>query len=86
MKKISENKAFGGIQGVYSHISKSNNCDMTFGIFLPEEALNNKVPILWYLSGLTCTHERAMKKSGAQAWATEQGIALISPDTSQRGD
>ena len=86
MKKISENKAFGGIQGVYSHVSKSNNCDMTFGIFLPEEALNNEVPILWYLSGLTCTHENAMTKSGAQAWAAEQGIALIFPDTSPRGD
>jgi len=86
MKKISENRAFGGTQGVYSHFSKSNDCEMTFGIFLPEEALNSEVPILWYLSGLTCTHENAMTKSGAQVWAAEQGIALIFPDTSPRGD
>ena len=86
MKKISENKAFSGAQQVYSHFSKSNDCEMTFGIFLPEEASNNKVPILWYLSGLTCTHENAMTKSGAQVWAAEQGIALIFPDTSPRGD
>ena len=79
MKKISENKAFSGTQQVYSHFSKSNDCEMTFGIFLPEEASNNKVPILWYLSGLTCTHENAMTKSGAQVWAAEQGIALIFP-------
>ena len=70
MKKISENKAFGGIQGVYSHVSKSNNCDMTFGIFLPEEALNNEVPILWYLSGLTCTHENAMTKMACKNTST----------------
>ena len=86
MKKISENKAFSGTQQVYSNFSKSNDCEMTFGIFLPEEASNNKVPILWYLSGLTCTHENAMIKSGAQVWAAEQGIALIFPDTSPRGD
>ena len=85
MKKLSEIKAFGGIQGVYSHFSESTNCDMTFGLFLPEEAKYNPVPVLWYLSGLTCTHENAMSKSGAQSWAAEQGIALVFPDTSPRG-
>ena len=85
MEKLSEIKAFGGIQGVYSHFSESTNCDMTFGLFLPEEAKYNPVPVLWYLSGLTCTHENAMSKSGAQNWAAEQGIALVFPDTSPRG-
>jgi S-formylglutathione hydrolase len=85
MKTISENRAFGGVQGVYSHASEVCDCDMTFGMFLPEEAEHEPVPVLWYLSGLTCTHENAMVKAGAQAWAAEQGIALIFPDTSPRG-
>ena len=59
---------------------------MTFGLFLPEEAQDGPVPVLWYLSGLTCTHENAMVKAGAQGWAAEQGIALVFPDTSPRGD
>lgn len=86
MEIISENKAFGGTQGVYLHTSQSCRCDMTFALFLPEEAKNGPVPVLWYLSGLTCTHENAMVKAGAQAWAAEQGIALVFPDTSPRGD
>ncbi len=86
METVSENRCFGGVQGVYSHASKATNCDMTFGLFLPEEASDGPVPILWYLSGLTCTHENAMVKAGAQAWAAEQGIALAFPDTSPRGE
>ncbi len=86
MKTLSENKCFGGVQGVYAHASTSCNCDMTFGLFLPQEARDGPVPVLWYLSGLTCTHENAMNKAGAQAWAAEQGIALVFPDTSPRGD
>lgn len=86
METVSENKAFGGLQGVYRHKSTSTNCDMTFGLFLPEEAKDGPVPILWYLSGLTCTHENAMTKAGAQAWCAEQGIAVIFPDTSPRGE
>lgn len=85
METIAENKCFGGIQGVYRHPSQATGCDMTFGLFLPEEAENGPVPVLWYLSGLTCTHENAMVKAGAQAWAAEQGIALVFPDTSPRG-
>ncbi len=86
MQTLSTNKSFGGTQGVYSHTAKSTNCDMTFGLFLPAEAANGPVPVLWYLSGLTCTHENAMTKAGAQAWAAEQGIALVFPDTSPRGE
>lgn len=86
MQTISENACFGGTQGVYTHASKVCACDMTFGLFLPQEALDGPVPLLWYLSGLTCTHENAMTKAGAQAWAAEQGIALVFPDTSPRGE
>lgn len=86
MKTISENACFGGVQGVYAHASTACQCDMTFGLFLPEEARDGPVPVLWYLSGLTCTHENAMTKAGAQAWAAEHGIALVFPDTSPRGD
>ena len=86
METLSVNKAFGGTQGVYKHASSATNCDMTFGLFLPEEARDGPVPVLWYLSGLTCTHENAMTKAGAQTWAAEQGIALVFPDTSPRGE
>jgi S-formylglutathione hydrolase len=86
MQIQSENACFGGVQGVYSHASKATGTDMTFGLFLPAEARDGPVPVLWYLSGLTCTHENAMTKAGAQGWAAEQGIALVFPDTSPRGD
>ncbi len=86
METISENRCFGGVQGVYRHPSKATGCDMTFGLFLPEEAEDHPVPVLWSLSGLTCSHEIAMVKGGAQAWAAEQGIALVFPDTSPRGE
>jgi S-formylglutathione hydrolase len=86
MKTLSENTCFEGTQGVYSHSSEVCGCDMTFGLFMPEEAKSGPVPVLWYLSGLTCTHENAMVKAGAQLWAAEQGIALVFPDTSPRGE
>lgn len=86
METISENRCFDGVQGVYRHASNTCNCDMTFGLFLPEEAKYARVPVLWYLSGLTCTHENAMTKAAAQVWAAEHGIALVFPDTSPRGD
>lgn len=86
IETVSENACFGGIQGVYRHASAATGCDMTFGLFLPAEAKDGPVPVLWYLSGLTCTHENAMVKAGAQGWAAEQGIALVFPDTSPRGE
>lgn len=85
MDTISENRCFGGTQGVYRHASEATGTDMTFGLFLPAEAVDGPVPVLWYLSGLTCTHANAMEKAGAQQWAAEQGIALVFPDTSPRG-
>ena len=86
METLSENRAFGGVQGVYSHASQATGCDMTFGLFLPEQTRQGPVPLLWYLSGLTCTHENAMTKAGAQAHAARHGIALVFPDTSPRGE
>lgn len=86
MEIVSENACFGGVQGVYTHDSDVCACDMTFGLFLPEEARDGPVPVLWYLSGLTCTHENAMVKAGAQKTAAEFGMALVFPDTSPRGD
>jgi len=85
MKTISENACFGGMQGVYSHASPATRCEMTFGMFRPPQAKAGAVPVLWYLSGLTCTHENAMVKAGAQAHAAAYGIALVFPDTSPRG-
>lgn len=86
METLSENRCFGGTQGVYKHRSTATQCDMTFAVFLPEEAQHGPVPVLWFLSGLTCTHENAMVKAGAQGWAAEQGIAMVFPDTSPRGE
>ena len=85
LKLISQNKCFDGNQEVYSHYSEACKCYMTFGIYLPEIASRDKVPLLWFLSGLTCTHENAMTKAGAQQWASENGLALLFPDTSPRG-
>ena len=85
MKTISESRAFGGVQGVYSHVSAACGGEMTFGLFLPAEAEHGPVPLLWFLSGLSCTHENAMIKSGAQRWAAEAGLAVVFPDTSPRG-
>ena len=85
MKTHSENKCFEGMQGVYQHWSKACDCEMTFGIFMPSIAISEHVPLVRYLSGLTCTHENAMTKAGAQAAAEEFGVAIVFPDTSPRG-
>ncbi len=86
METVSENICFGGVQGVYTHASTATGGDMTFGLYLPPQAKEGPVPVLWYLSGLTCTHENAMVKAGAQGYAAQAGIALVFPDTSPRGE
>ena len=86
METLSESKCFGGVQGVYRHSSAATGTDMTFGLFQPAEAAHVAVPVLWFLSGLTCTHENAMVKAGAQRWAAEHGLAVVYPDTSPRGE
>lgn len=86
MQTLSESRMFGGIQGVYSHESAACGVPMTFAVYLPPQASRGPVPCLWYLSGLTCTHENAMTKAGLQAHAAEFGLALVFPDTSPRGE
>ena len=86
LKQISKSKCFEGDQLVFSHYSEVCNCEMTFAIYLPKLTENNKIPPIWFLSGLTCTHENAMIKSGIQRWASEKKVAVIFPDTSPRGD
>lgn len=85
METISTAKAFGGTQGVYRHKSEACQCDMTFAIFLPPQAEQGPVPVLWYLSGLTCTHQNVMDKGEYRRLASELGLAIICPDTSPRG-
>ncbi|WOT05077.1 S-formylglutathione hydrolase [Shewanella youngdeokensis] len=87
IENISANKSFGGWHKQYRHPSTSLHCAMRFAIYLPPQASNGqKVPVLYWLSGLTCTDENMMQKAGAQALAAELGIAIVAPDTSPRGD
>ena len=77
LETISETKAFGGLIGFYRHASDANNCNMQFSIFVPPQAANGAVPVLTFLSGLTCTEENFMVKSGAQRYAAKLGIMLV---------
>jgi len=86
MERLSANTCFGGQQLRYSHASAVLGCDMTFSIFLPPRAEQGKVPVLYWLSGLTCTDENFVTKAGAQRYAAELGIAIVTPDTSPRGE
>ena len=86
LKQISKSKCFEGDQIVFSHYSDVCNCDMTFALYLPPQTNAEKLQVIWFLSGLTCTHENAMIKSGIQRWASEEKIAIIFPDTSPRGE
>lgn len=86
MRQVSAGKAFGGVQHVYSHASEVTGGDMTFAIYLPPRAEREKVPALWYLSGLTCTHQNVMDKGEYRRAAAELGVAVICPDTSPRGE
>src|SRR6202521_5317965 len=80
---LSQNRCFGGVQGTYAHDSSETGCAMRFGVFLPPQA--HRVPILYWLSGLTCTEENFIVKAGAQRVAAELGLAIVVPDTSPRG-
>lgn len=86
IETITETSCFGGRIGFYRHRSTVNNCDMRFSVFVPPQAVHGEVPVLTFLSGLTCTEENFMVKSGAQRVAAELGLMLVSPDTSPRGD
>lgn len=85
MEIISENRSHGGVQGVYSHASAVTGTDMTFAVFVPDHDEGAKLPLLWYLSGLTCTHANVMEKGEYRRLASELGLVIICPDTSPRG-
>ncbi len=87
VKNISCNKSFGGWHKQYTHCSEVNKCTMRFAIYLPPQCNDGtEVPVVYWLSGLTCTDENFMQKAGAQRIAAELGIAIVAPDTSPRGD
>jgi len=86
IETISEHPCFGGKVGFYRHASDVNNCNMQFSVYVPPQAQNGPVPVVTFLSGLTCTEETFMIKSGAQRVAAELGLMLVTPDTSPRGE
>lgn len=86
MEVISENHSHGGVQGVYSHGSAVTGTEMMFAVFVPEHQEGTKLPVLWYLSGLTCTHANVMEKGEYRRLASELGLIIICPDTSPRGE
>ena len=86
MKTVSETRSHGGTQGVYSHASEATGTEMTFAVFVPDHEPGTTLPVLIYLSGLTCTHANVMEKGEYRAACAEYGIVFVAPDTSPRGD
>ena len=86
LERVEHRACFGGWQDVYRHRSSVLDCDMNFAIYLPPQAESGPVPVLYWLSGLTCSEQNFITKAGAQRYAAEHGIAIVCPDTSPRGD
>ncbi len=86
MERIEHRACFGGWQDVYRHTSQVLGCTMNVAVYLPPQAATQKLPVLYWLSGLTCTEQNFITKAGAQRYAAEHGIILVAPDTSPRGD
>ena len=86
METLSTNVAHGGVQGVYRHASSATGTDMTFSVYVPPHADGAKLPIVWYLSGLTCTHANVTEKGEYRAACAEHGLIFVAPDTSPRGE
>ncbi len=86
MQRVEHRACFGGWQDVYEHASSTLGCTMRFAVYLPPQAEHGPVPVLYWLSGLTCTEQNFITKAGAQRYAAEHGIAIVAPDTSPRGD
>jgi S-formylglutathione hydrolase len=82
----STNRAFGGVQGVYEHASDATGTPMTFSVFVPEHEAGTRLPVLWYLSGLTCTHANVTDKGEFRRACADHGVIFVAPDTSPRGD
>ncbi len=86
MEQVSTNRSHGGTQGVYTHQSAETGTPMTFSVFVPDHAPGERLPVLWYLSGLTCTHANVTEKGEFRAACAEHGIIFVAPDTSPRGE
>jgi S-formylglutathione hydrolase len=86
LERIEHRACFGGWQDVYRHRSEALDCEMNFAVYLPPQAATQKLPVLYWLSGLTCTEQNFITKAGAQRYAAEHGVILVAPDTSPRGD
>ena len=86
MEQVSANRSHGGVQGVYTHQSTATGTPMTFSVYVPPHAPGAKLPVLWYLSGLTCTHANVTEKGEFRAACAEHGVIFVAPDTSPRGD
>ena len=86
LQRIEHRACFGGWQDVYEHASRTLDCMMRFAVYLPPQAETRKLPVLYWLSGLTCTEQNFITKAGAQRYAAEHGVILVAPDTSPRGD
>lgn len=86
METLSTSKSHNGVQGVYRHASLATGTDMTFSVYVPPHDPGAKLPVLWYLSGLTCTHANVTEKGEYRRACAEQGVILVAPDTSPRGE
>lgn len=86
LETVSTNLSHGGVQGVYKHTSTSTGTDMIFSVFVPPHAEGAKLPVVWYLSGLTCTHANVTDKGEFRAACAELGLIFVAPDTSPRGE
>lgn len=86
IETVSEYKSFGGVQGVYRHASSETGTEMTFTVYVPPHKAGQMLPVLWYLSGLTCTHANVTEKGEYRAACARHGIVFVAPDTSPRGD
>jgi S-formylglutathione hydrolase len=86
IETLSTNRSHGGTQGVYRHASTATGTPMTFAVYVPDHTPDERLPILWYLSGLTCTHANVMEKGEYRAACAQHRVILIAPDTSPRGD
>ena len=86
MQTVSLNRSYGGVQGVYRHASRETGTDMVFSVFVPPHPDGLKLPAVWYLSGLTCTHANVTEKGEFRSACAELGLIFVAPDTSPRGE
>lgn len=86
MEKVSANKSFKGTQEVYQHYSETLKCPMNFAVYIPEHDIGDTMPVIYWLSGLTCTEQNFITKAGAQQYASQHKLIVVAPDTSPRGE